>query len=438
MPDVFLKKKLVISSLTVTSNLNFMKDKKWTSLFVILLLLEFLGCHESPNSSVQPKADTIFRKGSFGYDTRYMKDNGYRVIELHDSLSQSKVLLSPSLQGRVMTSTASGDTGASFGWINYSWVSEKKFKAHFNPAGGEERFWIGPEGGQFAIYFQKGDSFNLAHWQVPPIIDTIPFDLLSSTANKAVFASKGTLMNYTGSSFDISISRSVELFDRKRLEEKIGTTIGDDLHVVGYESENQIRNAGTNSWKKESGLLSIWLLGMMTPSPETVVFIPFKAGIHSRELITDNYFGKIPPERLLVKDSILFFTCDGKSRSKIGLSPAIAGHMAASFDFSNNTLSILIFSVDPNGMYVNSKWEIQKFPFRGDVVNSYNDGPLADGSQLGPFYEIESSSPANELKPGESESYKQVTCHIQGDYLKLREMVRQLFGFNLDGIKKSH
>jgi hypothetical protein len=415
-----------------------MQAKKWAPIFVILFVLEFFACQETPNSSVQPKTDTTFRRGSFGFDARYMKDNGFTIIELHDSSSQSKVLLSPSLQGRVMTSTAGGDSGTSFGWINYSWVSEKKFKAHFNPAGGEERFWMGPEGGQFAIYFKKGDTFNLAHWQVPPIIDTLPFDLLSSTANKAVFASKGRLMNYSGSSFDISISRSVELLDQKNLEEKIGTTIDRDLRVVGYESENQIKNSGTNSWKKENGLLSIWLLGMMTPSPETVVFIPFKAGAHSREFITDNYFGKIPAERLGVKDSILFFTCDGKWRSKIGLSPAIAGRMAASFNFSNNTLSILIFSVDPQGMYVNSKWEMQKFPFRGDVVNSYNDGPLADGSQLGPFYEIESSSPAKELKPGESESYKQVTCHIQGDYLKLKEMVRQLFGFNLDDIKKSH
>jgi hypothetical protein len=84
---------------------------------------------------------------------------------------------------------------------------------------------------------------------------------------------------------------------------------------------------------------------------------------------------------------------------------------------------------------VNSKWEIQKFPYRGDVVNSYNDGPLANGYQLGPFYEIESSSSARELKSGEAETYKQVTCHIQGDYPSIQKMVRQLFGFDLNEIK---
>jgi hypothetical protein len=415
-----------------------MMVNKWASLFAILSAISFLSCQETPNSTVQPKMDSGVVRGTFGYDAHFMRDHGYSLIELHDSAAKSKVLISPGLQGRVMTSTAKGDSGTSFGWLNYSWISEKKFKSHFNPAGGEERFWMGPEGGQFSIYFKKGDSFNLAHWQVPPIIDTLPFEVVSSSADKAVFSAKGKLTNYSGFSFDISISRSIELLTRTALEERIGIAIPDSLDAVGYESENLIKNAGTNSWKKESGLLSVWLLGMMTPSPGTVVFIPFRAGAHSRELITDNYFGKIPSERLMVKDSILFFTCDGKSRSKIGLAPSIAGRMAASFDFRSNTLSILIFSVDPHGMYVNSKWEIQKFPYRGDVVNSYNDGPLADGSQLGPFYEIESSSAASELRPGQTESYKQVTCHIQGNYLILHKMVGQLFGFDLDEIKKSH
>ena len=40
-------------------------------------------------------------------------------------------------------------------------------------------------------------------------------------------------------------------------------------------------------------------------------------------------------------------------------------------------------------------WEMQKEPFKGDVINSYNDGPPAPGQPpLGPFYELETSSPA--------------------------------------------
>ena len=52
--------------------------------------------------------------------------------------------------------------------------------------------------------------------------------------------------------------------------------------------------------------------------------------------------------------------------------------------------------------YVNSMWEIQSEPYKGDALNSYNDGPPGPGQKpLGPFYELESSSPALALEPGQ-------------------------------------
>ena len=85
--------------------------------------------------------------------------------------------------------------------------------------------------------------------------------------------------------------------------------------------------------------------------------------------------------------------------------------------------------------YVNSKWELQKEPYKGDVINSYNDGPLQDGSQMGPFYEVESSSPAQELKPGETQEYHQTTMHLQGDYSALKTILKQLINVDLDDVK---
>jgi hypothetical protein len=55
---------------------------------------------------------------------------------------------------------------------------------------------------------------------------------------------------------------------------------------------------------------------------------------------------------------------------------------------------------------------------------------------MGPFYEIESSSPALELKKGQTGNYKQITCHLQGDYADLKELARQLLGVNLDELKR--
>ena len=72
-----------------------------------------------------------------------------------------------------MTPTAGGDEGRSYGWINYSFIEAGKKDSQFNVYGGEERFWLGPEGGPYSIYFKEGDEQVYENWVVPPVIDTV-------------------------------------------------------------------------------------------------------------------------------------------------------------------------------------------------------------------------------------------------------------------------
>ncbi len=387
-----------------------------------------------PSSSSLPVAGSV--KGQYSYDRAFLQKHAGGVIELRGIGGYSKVLLSADYQGRVMTSTADGDSGQSFGWINYALLSSGEKRAHFNPVGGEERFWMGPEGGQFALYFRRGDSFNLRHWQVPGVIDTSAYRVSRQDSSQVSFVKRAQLVNYCGTPFDITITRTVRLLDKASIEEKLQMPIPTGVRFVGFESVNQLANAGSQPWAEKSGLISIWLLGMLTPSDQTKVIIPFHPRPDANSLLTSNYFGPIPTSRLWVKDSVLYFRCDGKFRGKIGISPLIAKPIAGSFDFSRNVLTLIFPEVHPSGRYVNSKWEIQQHPYAGDVINSYNDGPLADGSQLGPFYEVESSSPAAELKPGQSEQYKQTTCHLQGDYLELSAIAKKILGVELQDVKQ--
>ncbi len=407
-----------------------------SKLLTLCVLVSFVSCGSGKTKTTTATLHAVeAAKGTYVYDAGFLQQHTKKTLELHDKNNQSMILVSADYQGRVMTSTATGDTGTSYGWINYDLISSGQKKPQFNPVGGEERFWMGPEGGQYALYFKKGDSFNIKYWQVPPIIDTIAYDVVEADESHAVFSKTATLTNYSGTTFNIAIQRSIRLLDRNTIAQKLNTTIPDNIHCVGYESDNQIKNTGNKDWKKEKGLLSIWLLGMMTPTNETKVIIPFKPLPNADSLITKNYFGNIPPDRLQIKDSVLFFMCDGKSRGKIGLSSLIAKSIAASFDFKKNVLTFIFFPVDKNGLYVNSKWELQKEPYKGDVVNAYNDGPLPTGGQLGPFYEIESSSSAKELKKGETEEYTQTTCHLQGDYESLRQLAKQLLNVDLNQLK---
>ncbi len=403
----------------------------WIGILVILA-----ACNNATNKNVAMENDVTATKGTYAYDANFLKKHTGKVIELSNEDSTAKVLLSADYQGRVMTSTATGDSGTSFGWLNYDLIAAPIKKKQFNPVGGEERFWMGPEGGQYSLYFNAGDSFNIAHWQVPSFIDTKTYLVTQSDKTAATFTKKTTIVNFSGTSFDVAIQRKIQLLSKDQLAAKLKITIPAGIKFVGFETDNSVTNAGSNDWTKEKGLLSIWLLGMFTPSENTVVIIPFYPMPNARSFITDNYFGAIPQERLLVNDSVLYFTCDGKFRSKIGLSPVIAKPIAASYDFKKNVLTIIIPQVDKNAAYVNSKWEMQQQPYKGDVINAYNDGPLADGTQMGPFYEVESSSPALALKKGETSFYKQTTCHFQGEYSTLKQFAKQLLGVELDTIKK--
>jgi hypothetical protein len=197
-----------------------------------------------------------------------------------------------------------------------------------------------------------------------------------------------------------------------------------------------ITNTGNAEWNKSTGMLSIWILSMLNAGNQTSIAIPYKKGDTAvlGKIVTDDYFGKVPAERLKVGDGLILFKADGNQRSKIGLSPARALPMAASYDATNNVLTIAQFSL-PEGKtdYVNSLWEQQQHPFAGDAVNAYNDGPI-EGKQMGKFYELESSSPAAALAPGQSLSHFHRTIHLKGTKAALNTVAQQLLGVGIDAL----
>ncbi len=393
-----------------------------------------MACHQANDGSSSLQAEYV--AGSYGYDLSFLKKHTKGLIELYSADGKSRIALSPQYQGRVFTSTAEGNTGMSFGWLNYNLLSAPAEKRQFTAVGGEERLWFGPEGGQYSIYFQQGDTFLFKNWQVPAVIDTEVYDIENTSLNTVLFSKKAQLQNYNGTSFELLIRRRIILREVAWLEKILQYKVPEGLSAIGYTSENSLTNSGRTEWKTEDGLLSIWLLGMFAPTPETYVIIPFQKGLTSHNLITDDYFGEIPGTRLQKSDSLLIFKCDGKFRSKIGIHPSIAKPLAMAFDFINNVLTIVVPEIHKDKPYVNSKWEIQRYPYEGDAVNAYNDGPLADGSLLGPFFEIESSSPALALKSGESSSYSQSTFHITGSFNELQKIVFSLSGADLRELRK--
>ena len=379
-------------------------------------------------------------KQAFNDDVAFLQKHTNIVI-LMDKSGQGRVAVLPKMQGRVMTSTAAGPNGYSFGWINREFITAGKPDPHMNAFGGEDRFWLGPEGGQFSIFFEKGVPFDMDHWHTPAPVDTEAWEIVSKTGQVAVLRKVMQVKNYSGTVFDLRVERVVRVLDRQAALKLLGATAGPDVKMVAYESNNKVVNLGKEPWTKETGLLSIWVLGMFNPSPEITIVVPYVAGPEDQlgPVANDSYFGKVPAERLVNKDGVLYFSGDGKYRSKIGLSPKRAKNLLGSYDAVNGVLTLVQYN-KPEGVedYVNSMWQIQDQPFRGDVVNSYNDGPTSPGGKpLGPFYELETSSPAAALAPGRSILHTHRTVHFVGSEAQVDPIAKATLGVTIAQIKSA-
>ena len=373
---------------------------------------------------------------SFGGEIDFLKEH-LPVLLLEDQHSPAKIAVAPTIQARVLTSTASGDKGQSFGWINRELVVSGEKRKQINAFGGEDRFWLGPECGQFSLFFKPGASFDFENWQTPEAIDWGSWEQTEASSGSASFRKEFQVTNYAGTVFDVLGERSVNLLGIQEAEEALKVCLGPAVKTVAYETVNRITNKGDAPWTKEKGLLSIWILGVFKPSPETVVVLPFNASSGAAPEINSGYFGSIPADRFNISGSAGYLKADGKFRSKIGLLPERSKSIIGSYAPDRKTLTVVTCS-QRQGVkdYVNSTWvPFQEEPFRGDIINSYNDGPLnSNGDQLGPFYELETSSPAVAAAPGEGACHIHRTFHFEGSDVELDRLAVKLLGVCLKQI----
>lgn len=373
-------------------------------------------------------------ENSYADDLSFLKDYA-EVVELAGD-GGTRVAVVPAFQGRAMTSTL-GQDGPSFGWIHTGFIQAGREDPHFNNYGGEDRFWLGPEAGQFGLWFEPGEPFDLAHWKTPPGFSTGSFSVTSREEGSVAMAKRFDLTNYQGTGFSCAVGRAISLIGRDRAAAWLRAEIPEELAWVGFQSRNTLVNSGDRPWTRDGGLLSIWTIGMFKPLPRGRVIVPFRPGPEDRlgAKVTTDYFGPVPQDRCRILDDHLLFACDGQYRSKLGLSPRRARDVLGSYDPDGGVLTLVRFNLPEDAAdrpYVNSLWETQDDPYAGDAVNTYNDGPPEPGAdQLGPFYELETSSPAAELKPEESISHDHRTFHFTGPFEALNRLARGVLGVDL-------
>ncbi len=388
---------------------------------------------------------------TYAEDVAFLKKNT-PIIELADG--QARVAIAPAYQGRVMTSSATGSDGAGIGWINPDVIAagikpeaeREGLARHIHVFGGEERLWFGPEGGPFSLFFPAGAEQKFENWKTPAVIDTEAFRVIGEAQGKAAsFGASIKLPNRKGTVFSMEVERSISLAPQSELAQFCGGKLPDRIKAVAYTTRNTVKNTGTTAWTKVTGAPSIWILGMYKPTPRTTIVVPFVSGDESvlGAKATTNYFGKIPANRITLTDSRLFFKGDGTERGKLGISPKRSKGLGGSWQPDSGVLTLVKIHPSDNPLskdwpYVDSQWREDVDPFGGDVMNSYNDGPPEPGAKaLGPFYELETSSPALFLKPGEAYCHTQTTIHLTGARAALDAISKGTLGVGLEVIEKA-
>lgn len=355
----------------------------------------------------------------------------YGRVEVLQSTEGAVIAVSPLYQGRVITS-ATAPQGTSLGWINRNFIESGQSGTPFDNYGGEDRFWLGPEAGQFGFYFPPESSFTLASWQVPDALQAGEWRVEVQDTRSITFRHEFRLANYSGFPFHFRVERTIRLLSDDAIRDRFGIEPEAPTLWVAFESENSVTNLGGDEWTREEGLPSIWILGQFPPFGTTDVILPF-TGPSDPSPVNDRYFGDVPSDRLQIRHNYVLFRCDGQFRSKIGIGPGHARPIIGAYSPALPLLTLVTYTLpEQPGDYVNSLWEHQEEPYQGDVVHSYNDGPTEPGApSLGGFYELETSSPALSLAPGETATHFHRTLHLLDSAEALDRITRETLGASI-------
>jgi hypothetical protein len=335
-------------------------------------------------------------------------------------------IVAPELQGRVMTATT-GELGPSLGFVNRGAVERPDPQGAFANYGGAERFWIGPESGPFAFFFDPGAPHQRENWRVPDGLDQGGFRVVGHDDKRIRMERDIELRNIAGGEFRLRVTREVDV----PFPAEVRAALGGEALFGGwtaFRSRTTVVNAGPRAWTREQGLPCIWILGMFRPGDRAWAIAPFRADARDPDggpAVRSDYFGAVPPDRFRLGSNFALFRADAREVGKIGVLRDRAMDRIAAWDPDTRVFTLVVFApLDRGAPYMSEHWGATlPDPWYGDAINSYNHG----GPE--PFFELETSSPALALAPGGSHTHISMTIHARlDDDAALARVLRSALG----------
>lgn len=342
-----------------------------------------------------------------------------------------RVAVLPEVQGRITHASTPEQDSVSIGWLDRDYLEQDSLPVK-GAIGGADRLWFGPDGGRFSVFFDPHADTAPENIRPPAALATDAFKVVSQNDQAVSLEHSFSFNNHLGFEFDVALARTVNLLGSDEVKSHLDIAIPNTVQWVAYSSSNTVTNMGKQTWAAETGLFSLWVLGMF--EPEATVVIPLRKPLDK----ATNYF--VPPsdDKVRIQGNTLFYNADAQLMNKVGVPPEHSTPVFGSYDERRKRLTIIKFTFDPQATdYVNAVWDWDAPPLTGEAINIFNDGPQANnGKPFGPFYEMETSSVALTLAPDERASHAHTTYHFVGDANSLNPIAKTLLGVEIEQIKE--
>lgn len=361
---------------------------------------------------------------TFGEAVQLLQDMKNEIIILRGDREEKQVLVSPQMVGRVMVSTMHGLRGDILGWVNRPAVEAGPNDPNFNNYGGEERIWLGPDGTQRGLFFKDTD-FTWESFRIPQPMSVQPFETLGVSADgkSVAMRTRWEPHNLMGTAFRVEIRRTVSILEACPYANEFGA----DVDFVGFQSDNTVINVSDRPILRETGPLTVWLLGHYLPHKRCIVIVPFQPGPEAKlgpplrdEFVKFFCIGsKVPANLRWYGNDYALIKADCATRCKFGIGRPRAIGRSGSMDLDTNELVIVDNDFYPEMDYATNYWRKADDLFDGDAVNICIDGPAGEEGPVfsepdNMAYEIENVSPALFLHPGQSYVSRARTFRLRG------------------------